>query len=188
MRRVRTRKGCVLGVPLVLGGALGIGGALFRSRRPLKSLKSAPCIKEVEALRVGEKSIEPKTAPISEFEDATLYADSEGRARLYIESLGGTGFGGDRERLFRSVGERLRFVFCRAGAVNETILGTPLLPGDKNGKTLKKNIALVQGAGYPWDWATVEKEVVFGRARSPKESFGRFEGGGTKETWRRRAP
>lgn len=176
-RRVRTHKGCVLGVSLVLGGALGIAGPLPKSSSA-EIAEIRAVYQEVEALRLGEK-LKPKTAPISEFEDATLYSDSEGRARLYIESLGGQDSVVTVNAYFdRS--ENLRFVFCRAGAVNDTILEHRYYL-DKNGKTLKKNIALVQGAGYPWDWATLEKEVVFGRARSPKESFGRFEAAARKQ-------
>ncbi|MBK6879625.1 MAG: hypothetical protein IPN65_06510 [Elusimicrobia bacterium] len=170
MRRVPTRKGCVLGVPLVLGGVLVIGGPIPKSS-PSEIAEIRAVYKEVESLRV-EKTIESKTVPISEFEDATLYADSEGRARLYIESLGGQD-SVVTVNAYYDRGERLRFVFCRAGAVNETILERRYYMG-KNGKTLKKNILLVKGPGYPWDWETLEKEVVFGRARSPKDSFNRF--------------
>jgi hypothetical protein len=44
--------------------------------------------KDVETLRAAGK-LKKKTAPISEFEEASLYTDDGGRARLYVESLGG---------------------------------------------------------------------------------------------------
>jgi hypothetical protein len=160
-----------LGVPLFLGGVLVIGGPVPKSSSS-EIVEIRAVYKEVEALRV-EKKIESKTVPIGEFEDATLYSDSEGRVRLYIESLGGQD-SVVTVNAYYDRGERLRFIFCRAGAVNETILERRYYMG-KNGKTLKKNISLVKGPGYPWDWETLEKEVFFGRARSPKDSFSRFE-------------
>jgi hypothetical protein len=44
--------------------------------------------KDVEMLRAAGK-LKKETVPMSEFEEASLYTDDGGRARLYVESLGG---------------------------------------------------------------------------------------------------
>lgn len=137
--------------------------------------------KDVETLRAAGK-LKKETAPISEFEEASLYTDDGGRARLYVESLGGQD-SVVTVSAYYDASEKLRFVFCQAGAVNDSKMERRYYFA-VDGKKIDQKEKLTAGEGYPWDWESVEKLTVFGRAREPRESFKRFASApeGKKET------
>lgn len=169
----------------VLGTILGLGWSVSGAAAPKAAAPDVTEIravyKEVEGFRAAGK-LKKETAPMSEFEEASLFTDAAGRARLYVESLGGQD-SVVTVSAYYDAGEKLRFVFCQAGAVNESKAERRYYLGS-DGKIIDQKNALIQGEGYPWDWENVEKITVFGRARSPRESFKRFASGaeGKKET------
>ena len=174
----------MIGVPRcsvrALAVALCLGPVLLGAAAPDVSDVRA-VFKAVETLRAGGK-LKKETAPISEFEEATLYTDTAGRARLYVESLGGQD-SVVTVSAYYDASENLRFVFCQAGAVNDSKMERRYYFA-VDGKKIDQKEKLTAGEGYPWDWESVEKSTVFGRAREPRESFKRFASApeGKKET------
>ena len=98
----------------------------------------------------------------------TAASDAAGVIRFVYEEVGGEDSLIRMSAYYDETGQR-RFIFAQAGAVNESSAERRWY-FSASGGLIERRDKLVKGPGYPWDWESVDKILVNGRLKDPKQA------------------